>query len=53
MAIYNEIDDLKNRRYDPTPILTDMVHNVRFRFQLIVADRFLSLILKILGCLWK
>ncbi|CAF3379205.1 unnamed protein product [Rotaria socialis] len=25
-AVFNEIDDLKNRRYDPTPILTDMIH---------------------------
>lgn len=28
-AILNEIDDLRNRRYDPTPILTDMIHAVR------------------------
>ncbi|CAF1013790.1 unnamed protein product [Rotaria sordida] len=26
VAVFNEIDDLKNRRYDPTPILTDMIH---------------------------
>ncbi|CAF4560532.1 unnamed protein product, partial [Rotaria sp. Silwood2] len=25
-AVINEIDDLKNRRYDPTPILTDLIH---------------------------
>ncbi|CAF0943556.1 unnamed protein product [Adineta ricciae] len=25
-AVFNEIDDLKNRRYDPTPLLTDMIH---------------------------
>jgi hypothetical protein len=33
-AILNEIDDLKNRRYDPTPLLTDMIHAVNYYFYL-------------------
>lgn len=38
-AILNEIDDLKNRRYDPTPILTDMIHAV----ELFSSNRFVFL----------
>ncbi|CAF3963232.1 unnamed protein product [Adineta steineri] len=30
-AIFNEIDDLKNRRYDPTPLITDMIHAAGYK----------------------